>query len=491
LKEEEELMASMGHDSPNPEDVTERARMRLREVMQEAEAEVRATNDADLNRRMNRAADDFDRLAASPSPTRQRPDGDKTPPASPTTRYQATTPPRVDTRMKTEAQKEEERVAGIRRASQRPEFVGSPTSSPNLKPQNGRPMTPGAGGGVGPGTPGSKLEYEEMMRQAMHEAQRRVNDAAATGQRHTSPEKKTPGSEKSRAQKIEEERAKRARAAKEESKKREARLNQAAALDVDARRKANIKRVASELNSKTREEAVYNAMKDEVDRKVKEQRDRQRSKEKTDAKARAKHEEELKSKRDAEWARLQADRKRKAHDEQKRRAAEQAKKNQQQARSKAKASTPGPSNRPSGGKSPNRPRPGHEKSDQWDNFFDAWDQKSPPGEKGPRAKSRSTTAPRVSATERLSSRASSDDARWETFEASSNASIELKQIPFPQVTTRYFGPGCDKKSFQKLAMRWHPDKFLQKFGTRLCDKDKDNILLKVKEVFQAINSCRK
>ena len=60
-----------------------------------------------------------------------------------------------------------------------------------------------------------------------------------------------------------------------------------------------------------------------------------------------------------------------------------------------------------------------------------------------------------------------------------------------QVSARYFGPGCDKKNFQKLAMRWHPDKFLQRYGNRLAAEDKERILVKVKEVFQAINALRK
>jgi len=279
----------------------------------------------------------------------------------------------------------------------------------------------------------------------------------------------------------------------------------------ELRRKANIRRVAAELNSKARDESVYNAMKEEVDRKVKEQRDKQRNKEKAQASQRAKNEEDAKNKREAEWARLQADRKKKAHEEQKRRAAEQAKKNQQQHRSwaRAKAATnktsqppPKASSGPSAsankarGESPTkgtRPESPQKppRGDQWDSFFNAWDSKAPPGESGPRPQQRSATTPRRVAPERQTSRAAADDSRWDRFESAANVCIEYKDVPYIQVGKQYFGPQYDKKSFQKLAMRWHPDKFMQKFGQRLAEKDKEKILLKVKEVFQLINSQRK
>ena len=35
-------------------------------------------------------------------------------------------------------------------------------------------------------------------------------------------------------------------------------------------------------------------------------------------------------------------------------------------------------------------------------------------------------------------------------------------------------------------MRWHPDKFTQKFGARIPDREKEAVLDKVKSVYQSL-----
>ncbi|KAK3286082.1 hypothetical protein CYMTET_6343 [Cymbomonas tetramitiformis] len=45
----------------------------------------------------------------------------------------------------------------------------------------------------------------------------------------------------------------------------------------------------------------------------------------------------------------------------------------------------------------------------------------------------------------------------------------------------------EKKAYRKATLRWHPDKFQNKFGTLLLEKDKERILQKVKDVSQVIN----
>lgn len=48
-------------------------------------------------------------------------------------------------------------------------------------------------------------------------------------------------------------------------------------------------------------------------------------------------------------------------------------------------------------------------------------------------------------------------------------------------------PSGSKKALKKYVMRWHPDKFQQRYGPRLCESDKERILDRVKAVSQAVN----
>ena len=41
-----------------------------------------------------------------------------------------------------------------------------------------------------------------------------------------------------------------------------------------------------------------------------------------------------------------------------------------------------------------------------------------------------------------------------------------------------------------MMVRWHPDKFMQKFGCNLNVAEKNSICTRVKEVFQAITNAR-
>ena len=46
---------------------------------------------------------------------------------------------------------------------------------------------------------------------------------------------------------------------------------------------------------------------------------------------------------------------------------------------------------------------------------------------------------------------------------------------------------CVKRAFIKASLRWHPDKFQLKFGSRLRASDRQQILARVQEVSQRIN----
>ena len=88
--------------------------------------------------------------------------------------------------------------------------------------------------------------------------------------------------------------------------------------------------------------------------------------------------------------------------------------------------------------------------------------------------------------------------------------IKYSNVPFPPIEDidqlhHFVGITYDELSANKrkddhhnltrcrvrMAMiRWHPDKFQQKFGTKLCKIDRDRILQKVKECSQEINALR-
>lgn len=76
---------------------------------------------------------------------------------------------------------------------------------------------------------------------------------------------------------------------------------------------------------------------------------------------------------------------------------------------------------------------------------------------------------------------------WAAFEEKSqDGQIGMGDVPFPDGAMFRVG----NKDFKKLAMRWHPDKFLQKFGSKLRPDQKEEIIEKVKATFQKVNAAR-
>jgi len=80
-----------------------------------------------------------------------------------------------------------------------------------------------------------------------------------------------------------------------------------------------------------------------------------------------------------------------------------------------------------------------------------------------------------------------DDEAWSAFEdkAKRASTIHISDIPIPQAA------GCiDNEIFKRWAMRWHPDKFIQKFGSKLSENERDSIVCAVKGVFQEISAAK-
>lgn len=89
---------------------------------------------------------------------------------------------------------------------------------------------------------------------------------------------------------------------------------------------------------------------------------------------------------------------------------------------------------------------------------------------------------------------------WAVFEADVEegtiAEIRLAQIPFPPKDNALLllpnrGQGATdaerKQAFRAASLRWHPDKFTQRFGGRLNDAERGEILERVTATFQLVN----
>ena len=102
----------------------------------------------------------------------------------------------------------------------------------------------------------------------------------------------------------------------------------------------------------------------------------------------------------------------------------------------------------------------------------------------------------------LGSRRAKYEARWHTFAtADKSRSIKMVDVPWlvddlkedlQQLTSFVLYGAVTAEERRKRAraelMRWHPDKFVAKFGSRLDALDKKDVLDKVNEISQWLNT---
>lgn len=84
------------------------------------------------------------------------------------------------------------------------------------------------------------------------------------------------------------------------------------------------------------------------------------------------------------------------------------------------------------------------------------------------------------------------ESKWTQLEetAKSQRKIGLRDVSFP-LLSMLRQQVYDKKVYQTQVLRWHPDKFLQRFGTCLQESERDEVVKRVTEVFQILQKLRK
>lgn len=97
------------------------------------------------------------------------------------------------------------------------------------------------------------------------------------------------------------------------------------------------------------------------------------------------------------------------------------------------------------------------------------------------------------------SRLAECDKLWNKFERNcnmaQNGSVTLTDVPFLpdgfEDGVKVGKEGYFTKGHVRTAMkRWHPDKFWQTFGSKLCIEQRKMIMEKVKDCFQRVNALK-
>jgi len=87
-----------------------------------------------------------------------------------------------------------------------------------------------------------------------------------------------------------------------------------------------------------------------------------------------------------------------------------------------------------------------------------------------------------------------DEERWQHFEQriTSIETLQIQDIPFPNKHKRAFIDTEDarKSDYKRLMLRWHPDKFMQKFGSLIHSSSREEVEDAIKMTFQVIQDSR-
>lgn len=87
------------------------------------------------------------------------------------------------------------------------------------------------------------------------------------------------------------------------------------------------------------------------------------------------------------------------------------------------------------------------------------------------------------------------DEAWASFQAKPPNPLLPSNVPWPpcntdvlEFTEKLWAPGSPKRAYRVACRRWHPDKFLQRFGELVPQTEIDDLTSRVNEVFQAVTA---
>jgi len=79
-----------------------------------------------------------------------------------------------------------------------------------------------------------------------------------------------------------------------------------------------------------------------------------------------------------------------------------------------------------------------------------------------------------------------ENKRWQEFEErAQQGNVRLQDLPIPAHCR-----AISTRDFKEMALRFHPDKFMQRFGCQLCEEETEAILEAVVAIFQEVNNAR-
>lgn len=109
--------------------------------------------------------------------------------------------------------------------------------------------------------------------------------------------------------------------------------------------------------------------------------------------------------------------------------------------------------------------------------------------------------PRISG-EALDGMLRSHEDDWERFESYGGVNIMYADVPWPDAgagrpnallshaALRAEQAGDARAAVRKLQVRWHPDKWVQRFVSRLYEGQAERVMARVKEISQVVNALK-
>jgi hypothetical protein len=87
------------------------------------------------------------------------------------------------------------------------------------------------------------------------------------------------------------------------------------------------------------------------------------------------------------------------------------------------------------------------------------------------------------------------DEAWIEFQSNPPCPLSVDDVPWPPCASdvvnfceKFHAPGNRRQAYRIACRRWHPDKFLQHYGSLACPAALPSLSLRVNEVFQAVTA---